>query len=118
LLTKVLARKRPPVTTIEIRRRGRSWNSAAGRLESCVHHLKHAQHSGTQGLKIFVVDQLGANVVAATNPLPRSAIGYKPTALEESLQKALIGASRRPLSSTFARSDEVERQKIERFFLV
>jgi len=55
-------------------------------------------------------------MAAATNPLQKSAIGYKPTALEESLQKALIGASRRPLSSTFA-SDEVERQKIERFFL-
>ena len=56
------------------------------------------------------------HMAAATNPLQKSAIGYKPTALEESLQKALIGASRRPLSSTFA-SDEVERQKIERFFL-
>jgi hypothetical protein len=54
-------------------------------------------------------------VAAATNPLPKSAIGYKPTAVEESLQKALVGASRRPLSSTFA-SDEVERQKIEHFF--
>jgi hypothetical protein len=69
-----------------------------------------------KGLKIFVIDQLGADVAAATNSLPKSAIGYKPTALEESLQKVLIGASRRPLSSTFA-SDEVERQKIERFFL-
>lgn len=47
--------------------------------------------------------------------MPKSAIGYKPTAVEESLQKALVGASRRPLSSTFA-SDEVERQKIEHFF--
>jgi hypothetical protein len=70
-----------------------------------------------KGLEIFVIDQLGADVAAASNPLPKSAIGYKRTALEESLQKALIGASRRPLSSTFA-SDEVERQKIERFFIV
>ena len=69
-----------------------------------------------KGLKIFLVDRLGADVAAATNPLPKSAIGYKRIALEESLQKALIGASRRPLSSTFAR-DEVERQKIEHFFL-
>lgn len=67
------------------------------------------------GLKIFVIDQLGADVAAATNPLPKSAIGFKPTALEESVQRALIGASRRPLTSTFA-GDEVERQKIERFF--
>jgi hypothetical protein len=29
-----------------------------------------------KGLKIFVVDQLGADVAAATNPLPKPAIGY------------------------------------------
>ena len=54
------------------------------------------------------LDADGHNVVAATGPLPKSAISYKRTALKESLEKALIGTSRRSLSSTFA-SREVER---------
>jgi hypothetical protein len=69
-----------------------------------------------RGLRLFVVDPLGADVTSSTNLVPKTGIGYKLTPLEESLQKALIGASRRPLSSTFA-MDEVERQKIERFFI-
>ena len=69
-----------------------------------------------KGLRLFVVDPLGADVASTSNPVPRAGIGYKPTPLEESLQRALIGASRRPLSSTFA-TDEVERQKIDRFFV-
>jgi hypothetical protein len=68
-----------------------------------------------RGLRLFVVDPLGAEVASTINPVPKTAIGYKPTSLEESLRKAVIGASRRPLSSTFA-TDDVERQKIERFF--
>jgi hypothetical protein len=71
-----------------------------------------------KGLQLFVVDPLGSEVASTTNPVPKTAIGYRyqTTPLEDSLQKALIGASRRPLYSTFA-TDEVERQKIERFFL-
>jgi hypothetical protein len=69
-----------------------------------------------QGLRVFVIDPLGADVASPTNPVPKNAIGYELTPLERSLQKALIGASRRRLSSTFS-TDEVERQKIERFFL-
>jgi hypothetical protein len=33
-----------------------------------------------RGLQIFVIDQLGAEVGAAANPIPKSAIGHKPTA--------------------------------------
>lgn len=69
-----------------------------------------------KGLKLFVIDPLGADVGSTTNTVPKDAIGYKFTSLQESLQKALIGASRRPLSSTLG-ADHVERQKIERFFL-
>jgi hypothetical protein len=73
-------------------------------------------HAMDRGLKVFVIDPLGADAVCGANPLPRDAIGYKPIAIEESMKRACIGASRRPLSSTFS-SDHVERQKIERFFV-
>lgn len=68
-----------------------------------------------KGLKIFVVDPAGADVAAATNPVPRNSAGYQPTRLEESLQQALVGASRRPLSATFG-GDSVELSKLMRFF--
>jgi hypothetical protein len=68
-----------------------------------------------RGLKIFVVDLLGAEVASAANPLPKGAVGHTPTPIELSLQKALIGASRRAFSSTFS-TDEVERRKVLRFF--
>jgi hypothetical protein len=68
-----------------------------------------------RGLKLFVIDPQGADVGAATNNLPKHAVGYQRTAFEESPQQALIGASRRPLSSTLA-GDHVEYRKIERFF--
>lgn len=67
------------------------------------------------GLQIFVVDPAGTDVAATANPLPRTALGYKPTPMQENLQKALVGASRRPLSSTFA-NDGVEHGKLMRFF--
>jgi hypothetical protein len=68
-----------------------------------------------KGLRVFVVDPAGAEVAAAANPLPRNAIGYAPTPLQQSLQKALVGASRRSLSSTFG-GDGVEYGKLMRFF--
>jgi hypothetical protein len=74
--------------------------------------LKGAMESG---LKIYVIDPSGADVASATNRVPKGAIGYKPTPLEEMLQKSLIGYSRRPLSSTLG-NDSVEHAKLMRFF--
>jgi hypothetical protein len=68
-----------------------------------------------RGLQIFVIDPAGADAGSAANPLPKDALGYRLTQMQESLRKALIGASRRRLASTF-RDDNVERRKIERFF--
>lgn len=68
-----------------------------------------------RGLRLFIVDPLGADVVSSLNPLKPGELGYQATAIEEAAQKALVGASRRPLSSTFS-TDEVERRKLDRFF--
>lgn len=68
------------------------------------------------GLQLFIVDPLGAEATSALNTLRPSDLGYKLTPLEEVTREALIGASRRTLSSTFS-TDEVERRKLDRFFL-
>lgn len=70
-----------------------------------------------KGTRLFVVDPLGADAASSLNPLKPRDLGYKPTPLEEAVQRTLVGASRRPLSSTFS-TDEVERRKIDRFFLL
>ena len=67
-----------------------------------------------RGLKLFVVDPQGADVGSVTNSVPRHAIGHRPTAFEDALRGALIGASRRNLSSTLS-GDHIEYQKLERF---
>jgi hypothetical protein len=67
------------------------------------------------GLKIYIIDPAGADVAGATNRVPKSAPGHKPTPLEEILQKSLIGYSRRPFSSTLG-NDSVEHGKLMRFF--
>lgn len=69
----------------------------------------------TKGMKPFVVDPLGAEAASSLNPLRPTDPGYSLTKLENAVRETLIGASRRPLSSTFA-ADEVERRKIARFF--
>jgi hypothetical protein len=79
-------------------------------------HINTAITSGIdRGLKLFVVDPLGTDVASTNNPVPKGAIGHQLTSLEVSIHNALSGASRRPLSTTFA-TDEVERLKLERFF--
>jgi SIR2-like domain len=67
------------------------------------------------GLRIYIVDPAGPDVAGATNRVPKNAIGYKPTNLEETVQKSLIGYSRRPFSSTLG-NDSVEHAKLMRFF--
>jgi hypothetical protein len=63
-------------------------------------------------LRIFIIDQLGVDVLDKRNPrLPIRT----PDPLVEKLAPRIIGASRRTLSSTFG-SDNVEHSKILRFF--
>ncbi|MGH7682647.1 MAG: hypothetical protein ACRENN_11765, partial [Candidatus Eiseniibacteriota bacterium] len=66
-------------------------------------------------LKVFIVDPNGAYAGDSSNLIPAGGIGYQPTTTQQKLMEGLIGASRRPLSSTLSR-DHVERQKLERFF--
>ena len=68
-----------------------------------------------RGLKVFINDLNGITAGDAANRVPVEGIGYKPVTLQQKLMKSLIGASRRPLSSTLS-SDAVERHKFERFF--
>jgi SIR2-like domain len=66
-------------------------------------------------LRLFVVDPLGADVIDRNRHLrgPGSVYAPDPTVVE--LWPALVGASRRPLRSTFD-SDRVEFQKLLHFF--
>jgi SIR2-like protein len=68
-----------------------------------------------RGLKVFIIGPDGAYAGDSSNLIPRGGIGYRPTNTQQKLMEALIGASRRPLSSTLSR-DHVEHQKLERFF--
>lgn len=67
-----------------------------------------------RGLRMFVIVPEGASVARAANPTASAAI-YCKTALEESFEIGLIGASRRGLREIFG-SDDVEFAKVIRFF--
>jgi hypothetical protein len=60
------------------------------------------------GLKIFIVDPLGVDVIGSNRSLPLNP-GFP-------VRNAIIGASRRPLRNTLSGRDMVELNKINRFF--
>ncbi len=71
------------------------------------------QTAATDGLKIFIIDTLGVDVIdkrdtRAQMPQPR-------TELMQALMLRIIGASRRPLNEII-NSDRVENEKVMRFF--
>jgi len=68
--------------------------------------------AGNSELTVFVVDPLGIDVMDKN----RDATVYRPDILAETLWPRTIGASRRPLSSTF-RNDRVEHGKLMQFFV-
>jgi hypothetical protein len=68
-----------------------------------------------KGLKLFVIDTSGSDVAKTLNQTAQPGRIYAKTRLEEDLQTALIGASRRLLREIFG-SDEIERAKVMRFF--
>lgn len=70
-----------------------------------------------RGLKVFINDLNSVAAGDAANRIPVAGIGYTPVTVQQKLMKALIGASRRSLSSTLSR-DSVERLKFERFFQI
>ena len=70
-----------------------------------------------RGLKMFVMDPLGARIAYEMNDArKRNLIGVSDTPLlEQLLQKSLIGGSRRSLRAIFT-DDETEHNKVMRFF--
>jgi hypothetical protein len=60
------------------------------------------------GLKIFIIDPLGVDVIGSNPSLPLNP-GFP-------IRNAIIGASRRPLLKTLSGQDVVEWNKVNRFF--
>jgi hypothetical protein len=60
------------------------------------------------GLKIFIIDPLGADVIGSNKSLPFNP-GFE-------FRNSIIGASRRPLLNALSGRDIVEFNKINRFF--
>ncbi len=72
-------------------------------------HINQVIFSGVEaGLKIFIIDPRGVDIIGSNPSLPLNP-GFP-------IRNAIIGASRRSLHNTFSMRDMVERQKINRFF--
>jgi hypothetical protein len=72
-------------------------------------HINRMIFSGIEtGLKIFIVDPLGVDVIGSNPSLPLNP-GFP-------IRNAIIGASRRPLLNSLSGRDMVELNKINRFF--
>jgi len=71
------------------------------------------QMAATKGLKLFIVDILGVDVIDKRNV--RAQITQPATSLMQALMPQIIGASRRPLKEII-NSDPVESEKLMRFF--
>jgi hypothetical protein len=71
------------------------------------------QSAAASGLRIFIVDTLGVDVIDKRNTLAQ--ISQPVPELMQALMPQIIGASRRPLNETI-NSDPVENEKVMRFF--
>ncbi|WFU82988.1 SIR2 family protein [Bradyrhizobium sp. CIAT3101] len=75
-------------------------------------HINDAISAGVDcGLKLFIIDPAGVDVIDKRKPTPIKA----PDAYVQKIGPAIIGASRRPLTQIF-NQDHVEWDKIMRFF--
>lgn len=68
-----------------------------------------------RGMKFFVIDPAGSGLARSLNPLRQHNVIQQGTALEDTFEAGLMGASRRSLSDIFGR-DVVEHAKVMRFF--
>lgn len=66
------------------------------------------------GLKFFVIDHYGSEVVKHANPSFGGAV-YQPNALDDAFRRGLIGESKRNLSETFG-SEPVSHKDVMHFF--
>ncbi len=79
-------------------------------------HINSSLNIAVQaGLKIFVIDPLGAEIAFALSPTRKNRQIVVPSPEEEMLKGALIGGSRRPLKEVFS-ADGAEFGKVMRFF--
>jgi len=74
------------------------------------HINRHLYEAAKGGLKVFIVDPRGIDVLSDDIRYPQD----NPMPLREALSRSIFGASRRPLSATFG-GDRVEHAKILRF---
>lgn len=74
------------------------------------HINEHLLRGVEKGLKLFIVDPKGIDVLSENIRHPRNGT----IALREAFQYAILGASRRPLQSTFG-GDQIEHSKLLRF---
>ena len=75
-------------------------------------HINDAISAGVdRGLKLFIIDPAGVDVIDKRTPLAIKA----PDPYVEKVGPAIIGASRRPLAHIF-NQDQVEWDKVMRFF--
>jgi hypothetical protein len=71
------------------------------------------QTAAAKGLRMFIVDTLGVDVIDKHNTLAQ--IPEPATDLMQALMPRIMGASRRPLNEII-NSDSVENEKVTRFF--
>ena len=77
-------------------------------------HINSAiQTAAAKGLRIFIIDILGVDVIDKRNT--RAQIPEPVTGLMQALMPCIIGASRRPLNEII-NGDPVEKEKVMRFF--
>jgi hypothetical protein len=77
-------------------------------------HINSAiQAAAINGLRIFIIDTLGTDVIDKRNT--QAPITEPVTDLMQALMSRIIGASRRPLNEIL-NNDRVEREKVMRFF--
>ena len=68
-----------------------------------------------KGLRVFIIAPEGAELASQLSPTRKRGQIISPTAEENMLKQALMGASRRALAETFG-SDSAEFGKVMRFF--
>lgn len=79
-------------------------------------HVNDAIDAGVaKGLRLFVIDPFGAELAFKLNDTRQNRQIVGPSAVEDMLKNALIGASRRALREIFG-NDGAEFSKVMRFF--
>ena len=92
-------------------RRGNARLMVIGYSFNDPHINRSIIEASKQGLRVFIIDPRGSDILDKRTGVLKPATDE----LMETIQPALVGASRRPLSTTF-RDDVVEHQRVSTFF--